>query len=191
MNSPGRASKKLIIRRADQLRAMRGPVRRQLLFALEALQEASIAELADQLQRSPESLAYHVKALEKAGLLKPCGVRSRGGRAGRTYQLVAAQVLVDPKQRSPRFLDALGDLYKASMRWAERALLRGLDADRGLPAEAPRQSGLLQVQVRVNQRGLTELRRKLLEVADELSQLDEPDGEMMQVVTIAFSPRPE
>ena len=178
----------LLIQRTEQLRAMRAPVKRQILFALEDLGAASVAELAERLHRSPESLAYHVRSLVRAGFLVEREKRSIGGRAASVYGLSDQPIQIDQQQRSPRFFEALAELYKASLRWSERALLRGLEQDRKLPKQLDRRCGVMQAQVRLDQRGLRKLRKALIDCALEAQALDEPNGELLELVTIVFCP---
>ncbi|MEM6274618.1 MAG: helix-turn-helix domain-containing protein [Myxococcota bacterium] len=63
---------------AEQIRALVSPVRQEIVDTVQALREASAAELAAELDRPTDGLYYHLKALVRARLLKVCGHRGEG-----------------------------------------------------------------------------------------------------------------
>ena len=69
-----------------QLRALISPIRQELLDLLARTGPASAAELGQLIRRAPDSLYYHLRALERAGLVSLAGTRRRGGRAEAVYR---------------------------------------------------------------------------------------------------------
>ena len=69
-----------VIRDVEQIRALRSPLRQEMLDKARALGAWSIADLAHALGRPADGLYYHVRALLAAGLLEPAGERGEGRR---------------------------------------------------------------------------------------------------------------
>ncbi|NIM48343.1 MAG: helix-turn-helix domain-containing protein, partial [Gemmatimonadales bacterium] len=61
----------------------------------------SVGEVADRLERKPESLYYHVKALREAGLVRRVGNRPGERRSETLYQAVAPEIVLDQGNRTP------------------------------------------------------------------------------------------
>ncbi|MCK4410184.1 MAG: helix-turn-helix transcriptional regulator, partial [Candidatus Eisenbacteria sp.] len=84
-----RRKKTLIIRSARQVRALRTPLRQEIVQALTKLGACTVRELADELGHEPAALYYHVHALEEAGIAVETDKRRGGGRPEGIYELVA------------------------------------------------------------------------------------------------------
>jgi DNA-binding transcriptional ArsR family regulator len=103
-----------VVRSGERLRGALSPLRRRLLAELR--EPASAAALATRLGESRQRLSYHVRELEKAGLVELVELRPRRGCTERVVRATARAVMVDP--------DASGDLRTASQdRFAADALL--------------------------------------------------------------------
>ena len=177
------------MRRLDELRALRSPLRQDIVLVLESVGPSSVAEIAERLGRSTHSLYYHVRQLERAGLVRTHEVRSTGRRDETVYALVSKGLVIDQRQRSQPFLEALGEMYSAALRRAERGLMRTLEEDLLRPPEEPRRSGVVTVNARLTPRGQKLLKQRLLELAETIEAEDDPRGEAT-IVTIAFHSRP-
>lgn len=103
-----------VVRGGERLRGALSPLRRRLLAELR--EPASAAVLAARLGQSRQRLNYHVRELEKAGLVELVELRPRRGCVERVVRATARAVMVDP--------DASGDLQTAAQdRFAADALL--------------------------------------------------------------------
>ncbi|HZA81028.1 MAG TPA: helix-turn-helix domain-containing protein [Actinomycetes bacterium] len=103
-----------VVRGGERLRGALSPLRRRLLTELR--EPASAAVLAARLGQSRQRLNYHVRELEKAGLVELVELRPRRGCVERVVRATARAVMVDP--------DASGDLQTATQdRFAADALL--------------------------------------------------------------------
>jgi DNA-binding transcriptional ArsR family regulator len=103
-----------VVRGGERLRGALSPLRRRLLAELR--EPASAAVLAARLGQSRQRLNYHVRELEKAGLVELVELRPRRGCVERVVRATARAVMVDP--------DASGDLRTATHdRFAADALL--------------------------------------------------------------------
>src|SRR5688572_9630588 len=87
MAAPGKrkAMQTTAVERPAQIRALASPARQELLDTLQALGRASVPELAAQLGRPADALYYHVRALQKAGLLREVERRRRGRHVEAVY----------------------------------------------------------------------------------------------------------
>ncbi len=167
---PARRPRTLVIRKAEQLRAMRTPLRQEILDGIERLGVCSVKELAASLGREPASLYYHVRRLEDAGLVSEKATRRSGRRTESVYELSAPRILIDRTERSPAFLAALVELYGAALRAAERELVRALDSEepgKRLPQGA---AALQRLTVRLTPKAAARLPRLIQELAEELSK---------------------
>lgn len=81
--------------RGGRLRGTLSPLRRRLLQELH--KPASAAELAARLGESRQRVNYHVRELEKGGLLELVELRPRRGCTERVVRATARAVVVDPQ----------------------------------------------------------------------------------------------
>src|SRR5690242_15813062 len=74
-----------------QLSVLRSSARQELLDVLTRVDAVSIAELGAMLGRASDGLYYHVRALERAGLVAAAGTRTVRGRSEQLYRAIASQ----------------------------------------------------------------------------------------------------
>jgi predicted ArsR family transcriptional regulator len=103
-----------VVRDGGRLRGTLSPLRRRLLAELR--DPASAVALAARLGEKRQRVNYHVRELEKAGLVELVELRPRRGCTERVVRATARAVMVDP--------DPSGDLRTAAQdRFAADALL--------------------------------------------------------------------
>ena len=103
-----------MVRDGGRLRGQLSPLRRRLLAELR--EPASAVGLAGRLGESRQRVNYHVRELEKAGLVELVELRRRRGCTERVVRATARAVMVDP--------DLTGDLEHVTQdRFAADALL--------------------------------------------------------------------
>ena len=99
------------------------PVRAAILDAMR--QPSTAAEVARMIGQSRQNAAYHVRELEKVGLLQHVGQRQKGNFIEQTYEAVAGTLVIsprctwgDPKRRSEALADqlSLSALFEAGQR---------------------------------------------------------------------------
>lgn len=98
----------------DGLTAMGNPTRRRILAAL-ALTPDSASGLAERLDDTRQRVNYHVRELERAGLIELVEERPRRGLTERIYRAAGRGFAVDPAVLGS--LDA-GERLVAGDRWA-------------------------------------------------------------------------
>lgn len=106
------------------LAAVSTPLRRQLWERLQ--QPASATELAGELGLSRQAVNYHVRALERLGLLEEVGQRQRRGFVERVLRAKARRLVVDPS-----VLSAEGDVSLPSTAALDRHAAEHLAATAG------------------------------------------------------------
>jgi hypothetical protein len=99
------------------------PVRAAILDAMRA--PSTAAAVARVVGQSRQNAAYHVRELEKVGLLRRVGERRNGNFVEQTYQAVADTLVIspaatwgDPDRRAGALADqlSLGELFAAGQR---------------------------------------------------------------------------
>jgi len=116
---PGRRET-LVIRRVEQLAALSSPVRSQIVESLSVHGPSSVRQIADRLDRLPESLYYHLRPLVEVGIVVLKEKRKVRRRTEAVYQLAARRLVIDPRQRSDAYIEALARTCSALLRLAER-----------------------------------------------------------------------
>jgi DNA-binding transcriptional ArsR family regulator len=117
------------LRETRQIRALRSPARQEIVDGLQALGPSSIAELGASLGRAPDSLYYHVRALERVGLIVESGARRSGARTELLYD-TPGRLVLDYEPRTAAERRALVQLTRSVLRIAERDLNRAIDEGR-------------------------------------------------------------
>jgi predicted ArsR family transcriptional regulator len=173
------------VKRLDQLKALRSLERRRVIQALSELGPSSVRDVAEHLDRVPESLYYHVATLEEVGLVVRRGSRPTRSRSQALYELVGLPS-IDPAQRSPAFLEALDELCASSLRAATRHLSRSLDEERGRSGPRTHQ-GVVQTTARLSGTDRKELRRRMAELVDWVAERHDPRQAHGTLVTLAQS----
>lgn len=98
-----------LVEDADALQALAHPVRVQVLEALK--EPGSAAAAARAVGQSRQNVNYHLKELERAGLVRKVGERRKGNFIEALYEAVASTIVVSPRAAwgDPRRFDALRD----------------------------------------------------------------------------------
>jgi DNA-binding transcriptional ArsR family regulator len=112
-----------------QLRALVSPLRQELLDLLARTGPASAAELGRLIRRAPDGLYYHLRALERAGLVSLAGTRRCGGREEAIYRTTHAQPAVRhdavPDGNSPQVSAIVASMLRLGIRDFRRAANAG------------------------------------------------------------------
>jgi len=124
-----RKPKILHISEPRQIRALRTPLRQDILQTMSQLKSTSVKELASALGRPPASLYYHVHELEGAGLIRKKASRRSGTKTETVYEPAAEQIRIDRTKRTKGFVEALNDLHRATLSQATREVTAALSAE--------------------------------------------------------------
>jgi DNA-binding transcriptional ArsR family regulator len=112
-----------MIRLPAQLRALAAPARQEVVDALVAAGPSSVAELADQLGRAPDSLYFHLRRLEKVGLVLEVDRRKSGRHVAVVYDVPGRPMRIVQTRAVARPMD---DVVGSVLRLAQRDYRRGL-----------------------------------------------------------------
>ncbi len=184
--SMARRKKTLLIKSAEQVRALRTPLRQEIVQALTRLGACTVRELANELGHEPAALYYHVHALEEAGIAVETDKRRGGGRPESIYRLVAERIMIDRSETSGPFLSALAELQRATLRTAERELTRAVEARGDGPAADTASPMLLRISSRLRPRDAARAAKLVRELAEFLAENDDSDAESSYALTVAF-----
>lgn len=143
----------LLVESPEQALALLNPLRAELLSRLE--EPASASEVARSLGETPQRINYHIKALEKAGLVRRTGSRQVKNLVEVLYQAVARTFVIS---------DALAASAGVRGKLPEQGALAGL----ARTAEAMRRDALL-----------------LLERAESPGEADVPSAVLTSTVRLA------
>ncbi|MDN4523813.1 ArsR/SmtB family transcription factor [Fictibacillus fluitans] len=92
MNKNARIEETFLITLPEQAAALLHPIRSEIVAALKA--PASATELAKMLKETPQKINYHLKALEKVGLVQKVGTRNVRNLVEVLYQAVAKTLIL-------------------------------------------------------------------------------------------------
>ena len=82
-----------VVSRPGQLAALASPARQEIVDVLARMGTASVAELAATLGRPADGLYYHVRALQRAGLVVAAASQAGEGRRGQArFRTVAPEI---------------------------------------------------------------------------------------------------
>jgi DNA-binding transcriptional ArsR family regulator len=81
-----------ILRSRKQLATLKAAARQELLDVLSSMGTVSVAELAAALGKPADSLYYHLRILQKAGLVVEDGTRQEAGHSERLYRAIASDL---------------------------------------------------------------------------------------------------
>ena len=114
------------IARPAQLTALVSPVRQELLDVLARVDAVSLAELGALLGRPADGLYYHVRVLERVGLVASAGARTVAGRREALYRAVASQFALRYAAGPARHAGAVNGVVGAMLRLGARDFRRAL-----------------------------------------------------------------
>ena len=92
--------KTLTLRSDEQRRALASPLRLELIGLFVDPEPLSVARIAERMGRPATAIHYHVRLLEKAGLLRSAGEQRSGRRNERLYRPVAEVFAMDPPRET-------------------------------------------------------------------------------------------
>ena len=166
--------KRHVVRDPAQLGAVVSPIRHNLLKSLASLGPCSVRELAEDVGCSQESLYYHVRALQKVGLIREHGKRPSNGRSEMLYDALADQLRSDPNQTTPQYLEAYRRAISALLRLTDRQVAAALERQAQAEARRPVSLLLRQLQVRLSAESQRDIARRIEALVDHIRDCDDP-----------------
>jgi DNA-binding transcriptional ArsR family regulator len=182
----------------EVIKALAAPIRLRILHALERSSTGeprvmSAKELAEALGEPQTKLYRHLKVLESAGLIEVAATRLVSGILEQRYRVVQRDYSIGGGFGSAATTPVTESAVSSVMRvWAENyftAHRQGRIPARDDAEKGPHPRSLLMLSdVKVPAAKAAELRRRLVELADELRGPDDPDGIEVYALLGFYSP---
>lgn len=188
---PPAVRQRLEIRRPAQLAALTSPVRIEILEQFGLGGPCSVADVAEHLERAPDSLYYHVRMLVRVGLLEALEEPRLGnGRPETLYRLPALELEVPRKTRGAARVHTRKAIHTV-LRLAGRELDAALD-DPEVADEGPRRRLYgRRMRGRLTQKALREVNEHISAIeavfAREQARRGRPGGQAC-AVTLVLTP---
>lgn len=183
---------RLVVERPEQLAALTSPVRLELLELFGMWGPCAIADVAELMDRAPDSLYYHVRKLLKVGLLVRDGERLAGHRFEALYKLVADELEVPRKAKGPKGREMTHKAIDSVLRLAGRELKSALEDDDALDQGPARTLYGRRLRARLSKAALRELNRHVAAVEELFAEATRkpPRAKNSVAVTLIMSPVP-
>src|SRR5437867_3237124 len=117
-----------IVSRLDQMAALASPARQELLDVLTRMGTASLAEIGSVLGRPSDGLYYHVRVLQRVGLVASAGTREHAGRREGLFRATATEFALRYASSPPPQARAVTAIVAGMLRLGIRDFRRGLAA---------------------------------------------------------------
>jgi len=105
-----------VIQDRRQLVALASSARQEIVDVLPRLGAASVAEIADALGRPADGLYYHLRGLQRVGLVVEAGARRVRGRSEVLYRTIAQTLALRQEPRSIQSSRATGKIVASMLR---------------------------------------------------------------------------
>jgi predicted ArsR family transcriptional regulator len=181
-----RAKSEFKVRTATQLRVLNAPKRMEIITALRESGPSTAIDLAARMDLRPEALHYHLRELERIGLVREVGRRATGRRPQTVFELVADRIRLPRTVATATFEREKARGCRLLLRRTERDVAKAFQS----PARTPA-AGSLRVTrdiVRLSATDRTTLKAKLGEIDAFLRERDRPGITQRLSVTIVVSP---
>ncbi len=184
----------MLVTEEAQRQALTSPVRIEILEHFVASGPASVRELAEQMNRSPHAIHYHVRNLLEVGLIAKVDTQKSGKRDQAVYDAVAEQFELSPatntdaSSRGEVELKAIRAAFRRAEREFEALAATGLEPFDEGNASAGRMRARLSSKARQDvTRHLTAIQKIF---ADEIRK-DHPPQTKLQMYTFTSAFLPE
>lgn len=181
-----RRKREIRIGRADQLRALRTPMRQEIMALLTRSGPRSVGELAREMGIRPASLYYHIHELAAAGLVREAGSRAGRPRSERLYDAAADRVVLQRKSPSPELSKAMDAVRAATLAAAGRELEQAIEA--GDAASGPGAPTLLRVTASLDEAALERTDRMIRELVDFMREKNDSSRGRPFALTLTLAP---
>jgi len=166
---------------------MASPLRHGIVQAIISRGEASVSEIAWDLQRPAPTLYRHIDRLLEAGILSETGTRSTGKRDARVF--TSGQVWYRYSPRSPARLEALLKYVRTMGRHALRQIARSLESKKAITHGDDRDTHFYSEFGWFDDDELAELNRRIDRVAIMFHNKKRSEGKRLIATTMIQSPR--
>ena len=184
-------ARRYLIREPAQLRTLSSPVRQEILDALAAAGESSIAEVAVLLGRKPHALYYHLRALERVGLVRRAGIRRNGKSDAALYAVPAPRMMIEYRLGSGAFAKDIAKTLRSMLRLTERDFRRALRFRSSIAEGPSRNLQCSRTKARLTVEQLKRINAHLAAVFDELAGSQGQQEGQLHGLTLVLAPLEE
>lgn len=107
-----------------QIRALASPVRQEIVDGLSAMGPVSISTLARTLGRSPNALYFHIRKLEKLGLVVSRDNPGARGRPSQVYDVPGRPMALAYRPGEPKTREPMAKLVRSMTSSATRSFIK-------------------------------------------------------------------
>jgi DNA-binding transcriptional ArsR family regulator len=175
-----------VVRRRDQLAALRSPRRQEIVDTLAEMGKVSITQLARALGRPADTFYFHLRALTQAGLVRRAGYRHRGGHPEALFQTVATELRLRYEPRDPVNRRVVPTIVQSMLRLGIRDFRRAFESRRVVLSGARRELWALRKTGRLSPAGIAAANRSIDRLVRAVSV---PHGRgRLYAITILLTP---
>ena len=179
-----------VIRKPEQLAAIRSPVRQEIVGVLGSTGVRTVAEIASMLGRSTHSLYHHVRVLERVGLILNMGIQRRNRRDEVLYATPGRRLNIHRDPGSPTFLRNVRGLVGGMLRLTERDFVRA--QARRVPVKvSARNLSAGRIKGRLTTAQLREVRRLMERLYELMGNHPEQTDGTLHALTMVIAPLAE
>ena len=184
-------SGKLSISDPKQLNQLSSPVKQLIIDAFKSAREpCTIKSIAERINRAPDSLYYHFRALVKVGLIVQSGTQIEMGKPVALYRPAAKHMKIKYDLGIPGFREIICRIFTAAMRLATRDFQKGVELPNVRGESNTRNLYVCRMEAWLSKRDLREINRRMDEIVEIMSEnCDVSDGERCTLF-MAIAPQP-
>ncbi len=169
-----------VVSSIDELRALLDR-KRVVILRMLAEEPLTVKQLADRMGLVPASVHYHVKVLERSGLVALVGIKEKSGILEKYYRSIALEFQVDPSLGSAPEAPGLAlDALIRDMRSSISHLQQAGDTDPLINVQL--------VNVSLSREAAARFAGRLHELAEEFKAAEEPSAHEAFALALAVYP---
>ena len=157
-------AKIMTIRREDQRRVFASPKRMEIIGLFIERKPLSVADIAERMGRPASAIHYHVRVMEKAGILRRAGERRDGRRPEALYVPVAEMFQMEQKQDDEAASKDVLKTMSVAFRMALSDMKAALTNPKVKTGGPHRNTFGARVHCRLSKKDLAELNRHLMAI---------------------------
>lgn len=171
-----------------QLKAIRYPIRQEIIDILSATGPSTIPELAALMSVRPESLYIHVRVLVDAGLVHKCAQRRTRKRPAGVYELVFQKRSILYDLNDTDKVAAYQEITKAILRLSARDSTAAFESGQAISSGEKRNLWVGRIVGWLSNKELSEVNEHIQALARLFQQSQPGPGKQMLAWTHALSP---
>jgi len=176
------------ISRPEDIRALASPMRQRVVDRVEALGPCTVRELASSLDVAADSLYYHVRRLQRIGLLSVAERRNGNGRLEALLRVRRYHIAYDLAR--PRNARAVQDVGRTIVRQSQRDFALGVSHPRATPRGPLRNLWALRLEASLGAHDLRRINGHLAAILKVLRRSRRAAPEGLTAVSWVLAPIP-